>query len=87
MTREEEEEEEVDALMRYFISFHFISSPFVCILQADILQSGPTYGLDEKMFTEPSKLHITIGVMCLMDDVDRSTAVQLLNDCREKFIV
>lgn len=39
------------------------------------------------MFTEPDKLHITIGVMCLMDDVDRSAAVALLNDIRETLIV
>lgn len=39
------------------------------------------------MFTEPDKLHITIGVMCLMDDVDRSAAVALLNDMRETLIV
>lgn len=64
----------------------FVSILFVEI-QDEILQSGPHYGLEEKMFTEPEKLHITIGVMCLMDDADRSKAVQLLNDCREKFIV
>lgn len=57
------------------------------ISQEEVQQSGPTYGLHEKMFTEPDKLHITIGVMCLMDDVDRSAAVALLNDIRETLIV
>lgn len=39
------------------------------------------------MFVEPEKLHLTIGVMCLMDDIDRTNAVQLLNECRESIVL
>lgn len=56
-------------------------------IQEEILKSGPVLGLQEGMFTEPNKLHITIGVMCLMDDIDRSQAVQLLEECRDSIVV
>lgn len=55
-------------------------------IQEGILQNGPTLGLEEGMFIEPDKLHITIGVMCLMDDVDRTHATKLLNNCRESIV-
>lgn len=56
-------------------------------MQTEILQNGPTLGLEEAMFTDPEKLHLTIGVMCLLDDVDRTNAVQLLKDCLESIVL
>ncbi|XP_055320538.1 activating signal cointegrator 1 complex subunit 1-like isoform X2 [Sitodiplosis mosellana] len=53
----------------------------------EILKSGPTLGLQEHMFIEPHKLHITIGIMVLMDDVDRTRAVELLRECRESIVL
>ncbi|XP_031617297.1 activating signal cointegrator 1 complex subunit 1-like [Contarinia nasturtii] len=53
----------------------------------DILKSGSTVGLQEEMFTQPDKLHITISVLVLMDDQDRRRAVDLLNDCRESIVI
>lgn len=49
--------------------------------------SGPTLGLQENMFIEPNKLHLTIGVMVLMDDVDRTRAVEILNDCLKTIVL
>lgn len=39
------------------------------------------------MFTDPDKLHITLTVMCLMDDIERTLATELLNKCREEIIL
>lgn len=56
-------------------------------LQKEILASGPTLGLQEDMFIAAEKMHITIGAMCLMDDHDRSLAVDLLNECRDTIVL
>lgn len=56
-------------------------------LKEEILQSGPTLGLEDVMFIEPETLHVTLGVICLMDDVDRSFATRLLNECRESIVL
>lgn len=42
--------------------------------------------MDEAFFLSPNKLHVTIGVMHLMDDHDRSAAVQLLEECTSKIV-
>lgn len=34
----------------------------------------------------PEKVHITFGVMSLIDENDRIRAIQLLNDCLEKIV-
>lgn len=56
-------------------------------MQEKILQDGPIVGLDKKMFVEPERLHLTLNVMYLKDDVDLATAVQLLNECRETIVM
>lgn len=58
-----------------------------CHLQEGILKSGPTLGLQEEMFIYPDKLHITIVLLCLMDDIDRKLAVDLLNECQETIVM
>lgn len=44
-------------------------------------------GLQEEMFTQPDKLHITISTLVLMDDQDRRHAVDLLNECRQLIVL
>lgn len=38
------------------------------------------------MFQDPNKLHLTIGVMALMDNFDRLLAGKLLQECQEQII-
>lgn len=51
------------------------------------MESDLSLGIQEDMFTEPHKLHFTIGVMWLMDDNDRSHAIQLLNECCDSIVM
>ncbi|XP_052893024.1 activating signal cointegrator 1 complex subunit 1 [Anopheles moucheti] len=42
--------------------------------------------VDESLFQQPDKLHITLCTMSLMDNEDRSNAAQILLDCQESII-
>jgi len=42
--------------------------------------------IDETVFQTPSLLHLTIGVLALMDDYERDKARALLEDCKESLI-
>lgn len=73
---------------------HFVCVP---IVQSSIKQSfdkfkaaikagPPIFGLDEAMFQNADKLHLTIGMLALMDNVDRQLAGKLLLDCQQTIV-
>lgn len=54
--------------------------------QNEILAGPSVFGLDESMFQNPNKLHLTFGVLALMDSVDVRLSTQLLNECQTSII-
>ncbi|XP_076236508.1 activating signal cointegrator 1 complex subunit 1 [Calliopsis andreniformis] len=42
--------------------------------------------VSDKLFQIPSKLHITIGLLTLLDDIERNQAVEALNYCKEHIV-
>lgn len=44
-------------------------------------------GIEECLFIKPGKLHITVGVMCLMDNEERLLASHLLTEAKDKYIM
>ncbi|XP_023943938.2 activating signal cointegrator 1 complex subunit 1 [Bicyclus anynana] len=44
-------------------------------------------GIDESLFISSAKLHITVGVMCLMDNEERLLASKLLTEAKDKCIM
>ncbi|KAL0894878.1 hypothetical protein ABMA27_013390 [Loxostege sticticalis] len=73
---------------------HFISIPMndpeivksFEVFKNSVLQDCPGRGLDESLFIKPNKLHLTLGVMCLMDNEERLYASKLLTEAKEKII-
>lgn len=75
---------------------HFLSIPlndghvimkFNMFKNEVLTNSGKTSrGVDETIFQTPSKLHLTIGVMKLLDDAERNQAVEALNYCNEHIV-
>lgn len=45
-----------------------------------------TYNIDESLFQTPSKLHLTIGMLKLLDDNEKKQAIEALMNCKEKII-
>lgn len=43
-------------------------------------------GVDETIFQTPSKLHLTIAMLTLLDDTERNQAIEALNYCQEYII-
>lgn len=43
-------------------------------------------GVDETIFQTPSKLHLTIGLMTLLDETERNKAIEALNYCNEHIV-
>ncbi|XP_068621415.1 activating signal cointegrator 1 complex subunit 1 [Battus philenor] len=75
-------------------STHFISIPlnesvimnnFECFKQK-VLHQFSSKGVEESLFIRANKLHITIGVMCLMDNEERIQASKLLAEANEKIL-
>lgn len=54
----------------------------------DILEKyGKTeYNIDESLFQTPSKLHLTIGMLKLLDDDEKKQAIDALMSCKEIII-
>lgn len=49
--------------------------------------SGPTvFGLSEAHFQNVDKLHLTFGVLALMDNADRQLASRLLLECQQTIV-
>ncbi|KAI8428016.1 hypothetical protein MSG28_002313 [Choristoneura fumiferana] len=74
---------------------HFISIPMINAeiisnftrFQESILRDCPGRGLEESIFMRPKKLHLTLGVMCLMDNEERMLASKILTEAKEKVIM
>ncbi len=47
---------------------------------------GNDRGINEDLFPDPNKLHLTIGVLVLSDSIERQTAADALRKCKELFI-
>lgn len=43
-------------------------------------------GLDQSLFQNPDKLHLTVVVMVLLDDIDRNRASDLLLECKNDIV-
>ncbi|XP_059060470.1 activating signal cointegrator 1 complex subunit 1 [Achroia grisella] len=74
---------------------HFISIP---VKSPDIiknfesfkeitLRECPSKGLEESLFIKPDKLHITVGIMCLMDNEERLHVSKLLTEAKDTIIM
>lgn len=57
------------------------------IFQEDILHELSDRGIEESVFVKPHKLHMTISVMCLMDNEERLQASKLLTEARDTIIM
>ncbi|XP_022820913.1 activating signal cointegrator 1 complex subunit 1 isoform X1 [Spodoptera litura] len=74
---------------------HFISIPMNHTdvqkrfeeFKESVMRECPGRGLDSSLFIQPSKLHLTIGVMCLMDNEERLFVSKLLTEAKEKIIM
>uniref|UniRef100_A0A182NH89 Uncharacterized protein n=1 Tax=Anopheles dirus TaxID=7168 RepID=A0A182NH89_9DIPT len=45
------------------------------------------FRVEESLFQQPEKLHLTLCTMSLMDNEDRASAAQILLDCQESIII
>ncbi|KAG6459775.1 hypothetical protein O3G_MSEX011585 [Manduca sexta] len=71
----------------HFISIPMNNSNIVANFErfkAEVLKECPNF--DESLFIRAQKLHITMGVMCLMDNEERLLASKLLTEANEKVI-
>lgn len=72
---------------------HFLSIPLnegqiimnFNMFKNDVL-SNPANGVNETTFRMPSKLHLTIGVLTLLDDAEKERAVKALDFCKEYIV-
>lgn len=53
----------------------------------EILHELSDRGIEESVFVKPHKLHMTISVMCLMDNEERLQASKLLTEARDTIII
>ncbi|CAB3230920.1 unnamed protein product [Arctia plantaginis] len=76
-------------------STHFISIPmnhpnimkrFEEFKALVLRECAGSKGLDESLFIESQKLHLTIGVMCLMDNEERVIASKLFTEAKDKVV-
>lgn len=47
---------------------------------------GDSRGVDESVFQDPGKLHLTLCVMVLADDRERHEALDALANCQENVL-
>lgn len=52
-----------------------------------MLRECSNSGLDDSLFIRSEKLHLTVGMMCLMDNEERMLASKLLMEAKEKYIM
>ena len=45
-----------------------------------------TTGFNENMFQKPEKLHLTICMLHLLEELDQQKAIEALNTCKEEII-
>lgn len=46
---------------------------------------GQDRGISENIFQKPMKLHLTVAVLVLADDVERKNVINVLKKCRNLF--
>lgn len=71
---------------------HFLSIPFnnqeiknsFSKFKNSVLTTGTTYEIDESLFQNSDKLHLTIATLTLVDNEDRVFAAQCLQECIEE---
>lgn len=67
--------------IHFFFEFNFFlfTNLLLLFFQKEIMEGQPIHGLTENMFTKTGRLHITIAMLYLMDDIDRTKACDLLD--------
>ncbi|XP_063701969.1 activating signal cointegrator 1 complex subunit 1 [Culicoides brevitarsis] len=73
---------------------HFLSVPMVepeiqetfLDFKTKVLGDNEIYGITEKYFQNPHRLHITIVLLTLLDNADRALAAQYLRECEETIV-
>lgn len=55
--------------------------------QESVLSECTDRGIEESIFQKPHKLHLTMGVMCLMDNEERLEASKLLTEAKDNIIM
>lgn len=73
---------------------HFISAAFTSTeiqenflrFKNEILNDKEIFGIDDSLFQNSQKLHLTITTLSLLDNEDRSIAAEFLKDCKEYII-
>ncbi|CAH0725945.1 unnamed protein product, partial [Brenthis ino] len=76
-------------------STHFVSIPVNDTnirnnfenFKESVLQECSNSGLDDSLFIRSEKLHLTVGMLCLMDNEERMQASELLMEAKEKYII
>lgn len=54
--------------------------------KTDVLNNLNARGVDNTVFQTPSKLHLTLGMLILLDDAERKQAIDALDYCKEHII-
>ncbi|KAF2356937.1 K domain type 1, partial [Trinorchestia longiramus] len=71
---------------------HFVSIPiaaphtqqrFLQFKEAVLEQCSTSIGVCEELFQHPARLHLTLGVMALVDETERKLAIQIFRDAVE----
>lgn len=73
-------------IFTHFLSISFTSREIqenFSRFKSDILSDPEIYGIDESLFQNPLKLHLTIGTLSLLDNEDRIRTAEMLQDCKE----
>ncbi|XP_014285072.1 activating signal cointegrator 1 complex subunit 1 isoform X1 [Halyomorpha halys] len=73
---------------------HFISVPMTGLsiqsgfmsFKSEVLEKCKDRGINESIFQNPERLHLTIGLLVLSDKVERSEAGKALEECKEVVI-
>ncbi|XP_035787957.1 activating signal cointegrator 1 complex subunit 1-like [Anopheles albimanus] len=74
---------------------HFLSVPlntaeilkrFVAFREQVLTKLPAAFRVDESLFQQPEKLHITLCTLALMDNEDRASAAQILQDCQDTIL-
>ncbi|KFB36542.1 AGAP007571-PA-like protein [Anopheles sinensis] len=74
---------------------HFLSVPlnkpaimnrFIDFREKVLTKLPAAFRVDESLFQQPEKLHITLCTLSLLDNEDRANAAQVLQDCQDAII-
>ncbi|XP_029164380.1 uncharacterized protein LOC114935663 [Nylanderia fulva] len=86
----------VESLRKKIRYTHFLSIPLnkkgiidnFNAFKDDVLEKydKTKYNIDESLFQIPAKLHLTIGMLKLLDDNEKKQAIDALMNCKEKII-